>query len=250
MTMKRKKFFIISSFGVSKRSFGSQNFVLALLFILSLVIANIAHAGDITGKVTVLERKGKKALKSFENAVVYLEGIETPVHQEPVLMDQVKKTFIPRLLPVVKGQKIQFLNADKVQHNIFSPDESEPFDLGRFSKGETESVALFKLGPHKVYCDIHQQMIADIFVLPNQYFSVTNKEGHFLIKDVPEGEHTIKVWHILDGEDEKTIRVSDDPLEVDFTITSKKMFRNLLDHKRKHGGSYQESGSDSSSSSY
>jgi hypothetical protein len=149
----------------------------------------------------------------------------------------------------VKGQEVQFLNSDKVRHNIFSPDEEESFDLGRFPKGETASVTLFELGPHKVYCDIHQKMVADIFVLPNQYFSVTDKEGLFVIKDVPDGEYTIKVWHILNGADEKTIRVGDDLLEVDFTIKSKKMFRNLLDHKRKRGGSYQESGSSSSSGS-
>jgi len=247
--MKRKENLIISSFGAPKRSFGCQNFVLTLLLVLSLLIANIAHAGDITGKVTVLERKGKKNLKSFENAVVYLEGIETPAPQEPALMDQQKKTFVPRLLPVVKGQEVQFLNSDKVRHNIFSPDGEESFDLGRFPKGETASVTLVELGPHKVYCDIHQKMVADVFVLPNQYFSVTDKEGQFVIKDVPDGEYTIKVWHILNGADEKTIRVSNAPLEVDFTITSKKMFRNLLDHKRKRGGSYKQSGSSSSSGS-
>jgi plastocyanin len=211
---------------------------LVVLFI--LLSANIAQAGDITGTVTILEKNGKKALKSFSNAVVYLEGIETPAPSEPVTIDQKDKTFVPRLSPVIKGQEIRILNADPVQHNIFSPHEQEPFDLGHYPKGESKSVKLNTLGRHRIYCNIHQNMIGDILVLPNQYFAVTDEKGHYTIKDVPPGKYTIRVWHVLDGSDAKEIAVTNDPVELNFTVTSQQIIRDITNHLNKSGQKYQQ----------
>ena len=215
-----------------------------IILVFGLLAVNVAQADDITGNVTVLKRDGKKPLKSFANAVVYLEGIETPAPQEPVLMDQKKKTFVPRLLPVVKGQEVQFLNSDRVRHNVFSPHEEEPFDLGRYPKGEYKSLTFNVLGRHRIYCDIHQRMIGDVFVLPNHYFGVTDKKGYFSIKNVPPGEYTLKVWHILGGEYEQPVRLTDGPLEVNLTITSQKFTSQIENHKNKSGYSYKDDDDD------
>ena len=91
-------------------------------------------------------------------------------------MDQKNKEFVPRLLPVVKGQEIRFLNSDKVQHNVFSPHEQEPFDLGLYPAGESKSVTLNSLKRHKVYCNLHKNMVADILVLPSPYYSLTDEK--------------------------------------------------------------------------
>jgi plastocyanin len=223
------------------------------LFVFSLVfgigVATLAEAGEIRGRVIVLERNKDKPLKSFENAVVYLEGVETPAPAQAVVINQKNKKFEPRLLPVVKGQEVQFLNSDSLQHNVFSPHPEEPFDLGRYPKGETKSLRFNVLGQHKIYCDIHQQMIADIIVLPNQYFAMTDKQGQFSIKDVPPGTYTINAWHILGGAASQAILVTDAPLEIELTAKSQNQINHIRDHKNKSGSSYPEEESSSSSSS-
>ena len=34
-----------------------------------------------------------------------------------------------------------------------------------------------------------------ILSLPTPYYAVTDKAGAFLIKDLPDGDYTVKVWH-------------------------------------------------------
>jgi hypothetical protein len=59
-----------------------------------------AMAGTVTGNV-----EAKKA-KYLSNTVVYLEGVpgEFPAPEEPVVMDQSKLTFVPHVLPVLRGR--------------------------------------------------------------------------------------------------------------------------------------------------
>jgi hypothetical protein len=202
------------------------------------------NAGEISGQVTILNKEGQP-LTRFDHAVVYIEGIETPPPAEPALMDQRNKEFVPRLLPVVKGQEIRFLNSDRIQHNVFSPHEQEPFDLGLYPAGEFRLMRLNALRRHKVYCNLHKNMVADILVLPNPYFSLTDEAGRYRIAGLPAGEYVLRVWHIFGGADQKPVRVSPALLAVDFTIRSTQSTQEILDHPDKLGQSYKQPDSES-----
>lgn len=209
----------------------------AILFF-AVLLSGQSFAGDISGKVTVLEKGGAKPIKSFLNTIVYIDYPDSKTELEPAIIDQSEKKFMPRLTPVVAGQEIRFLNSDQVQHNVFSPDSIEPFDLGRYPKGSMKSVILKNIGRHKVYCNIHQNMVADIFVVPCRFFSVTDENGNYLIKNAPPGKHKISVWNILEGAEVREVETSDKPLKLDFTITSQKILKDLTDHQNKSGKPY------------
>ena len=152
---------------------------LAVVVVLA-VGSSAAWAGALSGTVTVIGKDGKPISRS-DHAVVYVQGIETPAPVAPAVLDQLGKEFVPRLLPVVKGQEVRFPNQDPVQHNVFSPHEQEPFDLGLYPHGESRSVRLNVLGRHKVYCNLHKSMVADILVLPNRFFGLTDAQGRYRI---------------------------------------------------------------------
>jgi plastocyanin len=212
---------------------------LAVVFFASLLLTSFpAGAADISGRVTVLSKDGGQPLKRFDHAVVFIEGVETPPPDEPAVMDQTNKEFIPRLLPVVKGQEVRILNSDKVQHNVFSPHEQEPFDLGLYPAGASKSVRFQALKRHKVYCVIHKSMVADIFVLPNRYFGVTDGNGGYRIAAPPEGDYVLRVWHVFGGADQVPIRVGKQALTVDFTIRSSQTIEEVLDRPGKPGQSH------------
>jgi hypothetical protein len=199
-----------------------------------------AGAGEITGQATVLNKE-EQPLPRFDHAVVYVEGIQTPPPPEPAVLDQKNKEFIPRLLPVVQGQEIRFLNSDKVQHNVFSPHEQEPFDLGIYPPGESRTVRLNALRRHKVYCNLHKSMVADILVLPSRYFSLTDVNGRYRIQGLPEGDYVLRVWHIFGGADQKPVHVGKQPLTVDFTVRSAQSTQEILEHPDKSGKGYSDS---------
>lgn len=41
------------------------------------------------------------------------------------------------------------------------------------------------MGRHKIYCNIHQNVVSDIFVVPGRFFALTDEKGNFIIKNVP-----------------------------------------------------------------
>jgi plastocyanin len=211
----------------------------ALLTTLLLLTAGILQAGDIRGTVTVLKKGGDGELSSFDNTIVYLKGLSSAAPKTPAILDQVDKTFVPRVLPVVVGQEVQFWNRDKVMHNVFSTDVEPSFDLGRYPDGKYETQVFNTAGIFKIYCNIHQTMIADIVVLENTYFAATKEDGSYEIKDVPPGTYTLHAVHIFGGEAETSITIGKDPATQDFTLTSEKVVREIEDHKNKDGKSYR-----------
>lgn len=130
--------------------------------------------------------------------LVYVENDGGRTYQPParaVELDQQKLTFLPRLLPVVRGTTVTFKNSDPMEHNVFSPD-FEKYDLGRWGQGDVRTYTFDKqAGVYTQLCNLHPEMIAYIVVLDNPYFAVVSEpSGRFVIRNVPAGVHNLKVW--------------------------------------------------------
>ncbi len=129
--------------------------------------------------------------------VVYLEGSFPKPATPPVAqLAQKDLAFVPTLLPVQVGSKVEFPNFDDTYHNIFSYSPAKRFDLGRYRPDEKPVPAqLFEVaGLVTLHCDIHEHMRALILVLATPHFVVTDPEGRFRLTGLPAGRYTLKVW--------------------------------------------------------
>lgn len=213
--------------------------VISSLFLLLWALPGVA--GDISGNVKIYEKGGKSLHDNFAHAVVSIKGITAKATPGSAIIDQKDKKFQPRVLPIVKGQEVDFYNRDKVKHNVWSLEKNKRFDLGRYPQGEFRSVVYETPGRYKVYCNIHQEMILDVVVMENQYFAVTQEDGSFQLKDVPEGQYTLNVWHIFGGEKDVPVTVAADPVNMgEITITSTQVIRDIEDHRDKDGKRYKK----------
>ncbi len=163
---------------------------LIVFFILAVPgLALAAGTGALEGK---LESKKKKYRR---NAVVYLEKVPGKyAPKKNAQMDQKNQTFLPFILPVVKGTTVEFLNNDNTGHNVFSPD-GEEYNLGTWPKGEVRTYTFNKEGVYTQLCKLHPSMLAYVVVLQNPFFAVTKDDGSFKLTNVPPGTYTVKVWH-------------------------------------------------------
>ncbi|MEW6457341.1 MAG: carboxypeptidase regulatory-like domain-containing protein [Acidobacteriota bacterium] len=130
-------------------------------------------------------------------AVVYIEeitGMKFDPPKKPVEMDQKGKEFIPRILPILAGTTVNFLNSDDMEHNVFSPD-GEKYDLGTWGKGLKRSYTFKNSGAYTQLCSLHPEMVAYIIVVKTPFFSITDPEGNFKIPNIPPGTWKLKVWH-------------------------------------------------------
>lgn len=178
--------------------------------------ASAAVAGTIKGKVTA------QGMRTNADAVVYIEKIEGKTFQppeEPAVMDQKGKEFIPKVLPVLVGTTVDFLNSDPFAHNVFTPDDcADSFNLGSWPEGETRSHLFDEPCGAVMLCNVHPEMVGYVIAVETPYFAKSDAEGSYVIEDVPDGTYTVGIWHERLEADSKEVTVSGETT-VDFTLT-------------------------------
>jgi plastocyanin len=169
--------------------------VMAILFLTAFMFATQSRAGDIKGKVTA------QGMKSAENIAVYVDAIPGKTFDEPAqhpVMDQNKMKFVPHVMVVQKGTSVEFLNSDPVGHNVYWPSVSGnkklAHNMGTWPQGQKKAFQFDDLGAAALLCNVHPEMSGYIVVVPAPYFAVTDKDGNFVVKDVPPGHYTLKTW--------------------------------------------------------
>jgi plastocyanin len=170
-----------------------------------------ARAGDLAGRVTV----GRRPVR---DAVLFVEELREPPVRGRKSMDQRNRTFIPHVMAIQLGTRVDFPNHDTVFHNVFSFREGKRFDLGLYPVGKTIPVTFDRPGLVRIFCNIHSNMSAFIWVVENPYFAVTDRAGRFRIADVPPGARGLRVWHERLGTRRLSLQIPSSgarPLEID-----------------------------------
>lgn len=134
-----------------------------------------------------------------DSVLVVLLGSQsstTSKNTGPVILDQKDQKFIPNLLPIRQNQDVRIHNSDPVYHNVFSLSKTKKFDVGRRPKGEYLDVTFDKPGVVDVFCDIHSNMHAVIYVIPtNALYWLKVKSGEtFNLDEVPPGNYELKLF--------------------------------------------------------
>jgi hypothetical protein len=103
--------------------------------------------------------------------------------------------FIPRVVPVIPGTVVQFINKDNFFHNVFSLTRGANFNIGRRATNVVVGQKINKLGEIKIFCDIHAQMNAVILSLDTPYFTRVEPNGKYKLGNLPPGNYLIKAYH-------------------------------------------------------
>jgi plastocyanin len=197
----------------------------ALIVCTGLSAISLSHVTGAAGAGGTVEGTIKvTGVASSADAVVYIQqaaGPFTPA-AKPAAMDQKSMQFVPRVLPVVVGTTVRFLNSDPTPHNVFSPD-GEKYDLGTWPQGKTQDHVFAKCAKAPcVYvqlCRIHPEMEGYVIVLQNPLFAVTGSDGHYKIDNVPAGAVSVAAWHAKGKAQPKPATVDlSKPAVVDFVL--------------------------------
>ena len=156
-----------------------------------------SHTAPVQAKRYEIVTKGGVLSTQPPLAVVYLDGAFPKSASLPMKeVAQKDLAFIPALLPVRIGTKVEFPSFDDTYHNIFSYSPAKRFDLGRYRPDERPiPLQVFdKPGLVTLRCDIHEHMRGLILVLNTPYFVMTDADGHFRLSGLPAGHYTLKAW--------------------------------------------------------
>jgi plastocyanin len=156
-----------------------------------------SHSAPVQAKRYEIVTKGGVLSTQPPLAVVYLDGsFPAPASLPMKEVAQKDLTFIPALLPIRVGTKVEFPSFDDTYHSIFSYSPAKRFDLGRYRPDERPipTQVFDKPGLVTLRCDIHEHMRGLILVLSTPYFVMTDTNGHFRLSGLPAGHYTLKAW--------------------------------------------------------
>jgi len=212
--------------------------IVLLLAVTTCVLSYAAavHAGDIQGRVLLagdVPAPGKVPItidqyvcgteqlagalvvsgaREIRNVVVWLEnppsGTPSPPPAAPVPMDQKDCVFVPRVVIVPASGTVEFLNSDRLLHNLHSVSKDNPSFNRTQPKGRTIPITFAKPEFVRVDCDLHSWMRGWVVVIPHPFYALTDAQGRFKLDNVPPGQYTLRSWHERLGESSRSVTLA------------------------------------------
>ena len=125
-------------------------------------------------------------------------------------MDQIDQEFVPRVKPVLVGSSVYFPNKDNIRHQVYSFSPAKQFELPLYAGTPAKPVVFDKPGVVVLGCNIHDWMIAYIYVSESPYFAKTGTDGSAQLKELSPRQYTVRVWHPrLQGPEDATRQPAD-----------------------------------------
>jgi plastocyanin len=212
---------------VNRRLAGAALLALTALFTARGGVTAQPRGGLV--EATVADEKGKP----IEDAVVSLVPLGAPWALPPgtgAVMDQHDKEFVPYVLPVYIGTRVNFPNRDNIRHHVYSFSSPKKFELPLYIGTPATPVVFDKPGAVALGCNIHDWMLAYVYVLTTPHFAKTAADGKARLDGLAPGNYEARVWHPrLRGDTEKTGKplalTSSEPAPVAFVVSLKSEWR-------------------------
>jgi plastocyanin len=199
----------------------SRMAILPAITLLALAcFASRGWASELRGKVTAV------GMRSAESIAVYIDSVPGKTFAPPaehITVDQTHLAFAPHVVVVQQGTTVEFKNNDTVGHNVYWPavhhDRKLAHNMGTWPQGQAKPFTFTEVGDVPLLCNVHPEMSGYIFVVPTPYFAVTDKEGNFVIKNVPPGQYTIKTGSEAGKPATQPVTITGSTVNVNLTVS-------------------------------
>lgn len=182
----------------------------ALMLLAPLMFGSLAAYGAELA-VTIKNPDGAP----LANAVVTARATsgaspKMPIPANPVHINQHNTTYVPFVTVIPSGGSIDFANSDPWGHHVYSFSKTKRFEVTISGETKSKPVLFDKAGVVVIGCNIHDRMLAYIFVNGEGVSAKSDKTGMVRFPDLKAGEYTLTAWHPLlsSRRDKPTIKVS------------------------------------------
>lgn len=161
------------------------------LLLAALLAAPQAGASEIAASVT--DETGAPVADAVVVAVPDVPARLPAPKLETIVQED--KEFKPFVKAVLVGTPVAFPNRDDVQHHVYSFSPARAFELKAYLGTPPAPVMFDRPGPVALGCNIHDWMLAYIYVSESPYFALTGADGKVRLGNLPPGKYAVRVWH-------------------------------------------------------
>jgi plastocyanin len=156
-----------------------------------LAMAECAVAASVDALVR--DAQGKPVADAV--VLAHADGRSPPLQPTLAIIDQVDKEFVPFVKVIVAGSSVSFPNKDAIRHQVYSFSSAKTFELPLYAGTPPHPVLFDKPGVVTLGCNIHDWMLAYVYVADTPYFALSGADGKAQLKGLPQGEYRLSLWH-------------------------------------------------------
>ena len=173
-------------------------------WVITFAFASLSQAGDLT--VIVVDRAGQAVAEVVATAaLVTPKAAAGAADHATAIMDQQSLAFVPRVLVVTVGTKVEFPNSDSVSHEVYSFSPAKRFQLPLYKGAVHPPVTFDKPGLVVLGCNLHDQMVGYIYVTEAPFYGKTDAQGALHLTNMPTGDYLVTLWSPFVADDPATL---------------------------------------------
>jgi plastocyanin len=207
-----------------------------ILFLVALLAPIPAIGGNVV--VDLVSDEGVPVADAVV-AIRSADGAANPqltLGPAPSIIDQRDEQFLPLVTLLPLGGEIAFKNSDRTRHHVYSFSSVKPFEFVLNPGKQSPPVTLEQPGVAAIGCNIHDRMVAYVFVSDTPWAVLSRKDGRAVLSGIPDGKYSVKIWHPRlksgDAEPQASIEIANSDASTKFTLS--------LNAERPHGAHRRE----------
>jgi plastocyanin len=198
--------------------------VKSALLVLALLPFGAPSAAAATLEITVADARGAPVADAV--VAVLPKGGPAAFRKRDAAIEQRDKAFIPLVSVVQTGTAVQFPNRDPIRHHVYSFSPAKVFELKLYAGTPAAPVLFDKPGEVVLGCNIHDHMLAYVYVVDTPWFAKTDAGGKARVEGLPAGDYDLQLIHYAQAEPQAPRGIKlrgEESLATPFTVPLKAM---------------------------
>lgn len=195
------------------------------VWLLALLAPLTAGAAGLD--VHIIDQHGAPVADAVVTVVPHgAAAASAPAHKsETRVIDQKNLMFMPYIQVFRPGDSVVFRNSDNTRHHVYSFSPVKAFEFVLTPGQSSAPLTLDKSGVVAVGCNIHDRMIAYLYISDAPWIAHSGADGKVSFHALPAGAYEVRVWQPRlrpnkpDLAQTATVLGSADPQTLTFTLS-------------------------------
>lgn len=188
-----------------------------------LLLASTTQAATLT--VNINNERGDELATAQTTVALHSVDASITSNASHVVhsIEQANSQFKPFISAVQKGSSIKFPNRDAFAHHVYSFSEPAKFQSELYSQQESHEIEVTKPGVIVVGCNIHDWMLAYVYVVDTPHFAQPNG-NHVRFENVEPGGYSLSYWHpSMPSPVTRSVQVEADAMSLQLNVDVKRI---------------------------